>query len=84
MVAKKARAKVTGEKMESTIPASPILVAPMLVSLFGIIKTSLETEMEVGEQPIEVGVDAKLEVKASGQPIEEGDAGPEEEARVDD
>lgn len=40
--------------------------------------------MEVSDQPIEAREDTKMEVKASGQPIDEGEANLKMETMVDD
>lgn len=66
--------------MELAPPMSPALIALMLVSLFGITKTYLEARVEVSDQPIEVGADAKPKAKSSSHLIKEGEVGPDEEA----
>lgn len=50
---------------------SPVLIAPMLASLFGVTKTSPEAGMETSDQPIEVGADVKSDVKTGSHSIEE-------------
>lgn len=52
----------------------------MLASLFRITKTRLEVGVEVSNQPIEVGMDAKSEVKIGSHLVKEGEVDPDEEA----
>lgn len=53
---------MTYERMEPATPTSPTPAAPIMASLFGITKTSLEVEMEIGNWPIEARVDTETEV----------------------
>lgn len=80
----KARVEAIEEWMEFVPPTSPVIPTLMLVYLFGITETSPEVRVEVSNQPIEVGVDAKLEVKVSGLSIKEGEVVSNGEAKADD
>lgn len=42
------------------------------------------TKVEVSDQPIKAGADAKMKAKAGGQLIKEGEASSKEEAKADD
>lgn len=68
------------EWMELTPPASSILIAPILATLFGITKTSPKDGVEMSDPSIEVGVDAKLVVESISHSIKEGEIGSDEEA----
>lgn len=51
----------------------------MLESLFWIIEASPEAEVEISDQPFEMGVDDQSKVESDSHPIEEGETTPMEE-----
>lgn len=77
---KKARVEAMEEWMEPASPASSILTALILASLFRITKTSPEATVEMSNPCIEVGADAKLEVEFGSHYVKEGDVGSDEGA----
>lgn len=79
MCPEKADTEAAEERMEPA-PASPILTASMLASLFGMTETSPKAGVEVSDQSIEIGTDTKSEAKIGSHPIEEGKVSPDEEA----
>lgn len=53
--------------MEPIAPMSPVLATSTMASLFGTIKVSSKVGVEVGDQPVGVGVGAKIEVRSAYQ-----------------
>lgn len=83
MVSKKIGVGASEEWVEPIARMNPILVAPTMVSLFGTTVVSFEEGVEFGNQSIEGGASAKVEVRAVDQPMEAG-AYLEMEARASD